>query len=985
MNEVVGSRLLQFGLDDRRAGVEQGAPLAALADGLEAELAPLLEHELPIPERKARMTRAGGRCPVHGDFLEFDPFSPHSHHCARCGRDYASLAHDDWWAMGAQLWTVERAVHGAALFLLRGDERYAALSARILESLADRYRSWPNVDNVLGPSRPFFSTYLESIWLLNACHALDLLQTAEAPRVERLTRHVLRNLVAPSSELIAGFHEGMSNRQVWNEVAVLSALTLMDAEVDLLRRLDSEDGLLGLMSKGLLADGAWYEGENYHLFAHRGLWYGVEMLRARERDHGEALLPEELDARYGEGFVTPFFGVLPDDTFPARRDSKYGVSMRQWRFAEWCELGYAHTGDARLGGILARMYDGRLPQHGGIAAASGAHSGERSRSTADAERNGPPAMLSRASLSWRALLMADVEPPATGTWEQVSACLPEQGLAVIRRDGARTYVALEGGHTGGDHGHPDRLSVTLQSGAARWLDDPGTGSYVERELHWYRSTLAHGAPLFDGASQDRRPAELLAFEDRGGAGWMSKRVADIAPGVDATRTLVVCDGYLVDVLEWNANGERELTLPIAGDASLLAQGTTWQRTTVAGAGGLEDGFDFVSDAEKITVRSNDAIVLDAMAGVAPEASRNARLWYACSTPSADDVSVFRATVPGTPGHSSTRRHWLTVRGKAGRVVGVWSWPAPDSNELPLSEVTVDAAGEPFVTVVTRDGTRAVHTRVPHGWHIELEAGGARSSIDLERVVPQVAASDADEVEELESDEHTGDEEPETLFADYEVPLVDESLLPEPVGSDPGGMIEDALLLPLGAMHYLGTEESFSDAGEPTATVQLARTETHLIADIEAATGPIVAPEPDGNGVLQNDLDNERADVNADGVQWYIGRTDAKRWAAGGLLVPVSTRGDSERPRAHSLVADGAIECDATWRETSDGWAMRLVWRLDALPVDADGCVAFDLIVNERPPERERRRGQLVLSGGGGFSYLRGDRHDPARSLVVAVT
>ena len=31
-------------------------------------------------------------------------------------------------------------------------------------------------DNVLGPSRPFFSTYLESIWLLQLCVALDMLE-----------------------------------------------------------------------------------------------------------------------------------------------------------------------------------------------------------------------------------------------------------------------------------------------------------------------------------------------------------------------------------------------------------------------------------------------------------------------------------------------------------------------------------------------------------------------------------------------------------------------------------------------------------------------------------------------------------------------------------------------------------------------------------------------------------------------------------------
>jgi hypothetical protein len=48
-------------------------------------------------------------------------------------------------------------------------------------------------------------------------------------------------------------------------------------------------------------------------------------------------------------------------------------------------------------------------------------------------------------------------------------------------------------------------------------------------------------------------------------------------------------------------------------------------------------------------------------------------------------------------------------------------------------------------------------------------------------------------------------------------------------------------------------------------------------------------------------------------------------------------------------------------------------------------VAFDVVVNERPAHRERRRGQLVLSGGGGFGYLRGDRHAPAAPLGLKVT
>src|SRR5205085_2959362 len=111
--------------------------------------------------------------------------------------------------------------------------------------------------------------------------------------------------------------------------------------------------------------------------------------------------------------------------------------------------------------------------------------------------------------------------PAVESRPTPSALLDAQGIAVFRRDRARVYAALDYGHSGGGHGHPDRLNLLLADGDVRWLDDPGTGSYVDPSLHWYRSTLAHTAPLIDGRSQPVVDGRLLAFEDRGEVGWIS--------------------------------------------------------------------------------------------------------------------------------------------------------------------------------------------------------------------------------------------------------------------------------------------------------------------------------------------------------------------------------------------------------------------------------------------------------------------------------
>jgi len=58
------------------------------------------------------------------------------------------------------------------------EPRGIQFATSVLEACAEKYLSYPNVDNALGPTRPFFSTYLESIWLLQLCVALDLIENS---------------------------------------------------------------------------------------------------------------------------------------------------------------------------------------------------------------------------------------------------------------------------------------------------------------------------------------------------------------------------------------------------------------------------------------------------------------------------------------------------------------------------------------------------------------------------------------------------------------------------------------------------------------------------------------------------------------------------------------------------------------------------------------------------------------------------------------
>src|SRR6185503_2510727 len=126
--------------------------------------------------------------------LGFDPWSPHEHRCPTCGAVHQGDLHHRAWVTSYQLCLAERGLHAALFHLLDGDARHATFARDLLRQYAERYLDYPNSDNVLGPTRLFFSTYLESIWLLQICIAADLMEA----RNPSLAARVRDRIVEPS-------------------------------------------------------------------------------------------------------------------------------------------------------------------------------------------------------------------------------------------------------------------------------------------------------------------------------------------------------------------------------------------------------------------------------------------------------------------------------------------------------------------------------------------------------------------------------------------------------------------------------------------------------------------------------------------------------------------------------------------------------------------------------------------------------------------
>ena len=180
--------------------------------------------------------------------------------------------------------------------------------------------------------------------------------------------------------------------------------------------------------------------------------------------------------------------TVPGGRSPSRKDSRFGVSLAHPAYLECWELGLALLGDRapdELTPWLRALYD--QPR--------------RPAPTYDAylhESGEPPRpKTKRSDLSWWILLFGLPSlPEPAGPYRPESALLNTQGVGILRSGGG--YLSIECGESGGGHGHPDRLHLTVFENGVHWLADPGTGSYLTPDLFWYRSTLAHNAPRLDG-------------------------------------------------------------------------------------------------------------------------------------------------------------------------------------------------------------------------------------------------------------------------------------------------------------------------------------------------------------------------------------------------------------------------------------------------------------------------------------------------------
>lgn len=885
----------------RRAEIESSSDLRRLAGHLLSRLSPILGDDLYFPEQQALLSRDGGVCPEDGSRLAFDPLSPSRHSCPMCNGMFEGDRHHRAWVWRYHIWLSERAIHLALLGNLRHDESLLKRAGEILEGYAARYRDYPNADNVLGPARLFFSTYLESIWLSQLVFAALLVRSAERnDQFATADWSEFDRMVDESADLIGSFNEGWSNRQVWNNVALVGAGLWLSLSSILSSALHGSCGLLSQLVSCVSDEGLWREGENYHFFALRGFLFASEMLR----EHGVDLYGADAPAgRLNDMLVAPLNTALPDLTVPARGDSPYGVSLLQPRFAELWEVGWARTGDARLESVLTDLYasDVAVGEDPGLSEMS------------EQEQNRPAQRLCRDRLGWKALwCMRPTAPNASrDLWQQGATLMPDSGLAVLRT-GAGRYVSIECGGRPGGHGHPDLLHLTLF-----WnrpiLADFGTGSYVSESLFWYRSTLAHNAPGVSGLGQLSRDATCVAFEAEGEWAWC-RSVADglLGEASQVTRTVVVGLSYVLDQVEVTAPDDVVTDLPLH---------------FLSDPGRLPGSRRPVADRSVSSTLARNNIFVEPRPGeklLLSEGPGPPDIWLG-------DGSSLRFLIRRAGGSGVWRQIWLVGDEPPTRI---------ETSSEAVSVVYDDGSVD---RILIRDRECRITDR--HG-RLQVLRGSRERRRPLSR--------------------------PRPTRRGITCPMLSRV----PVVHEWPNVVPGTAVVELGESQYRRSEIEWGAAGEFRARVAV-----FACADELCFAADVVKSQPyfRSSGDPDPALDNEDPDIHSDGLQCYV---DSGGWT-GYLAVP---EGDSKAVRVKAVggAEVGSEGVVGDWEPNDAGYRVLVRIKMPR-PLRAGDRIPVNLIVNEMYPWRGRRAGQLALSGGGGWVYLRGDRESPDAAVIAEVS
>ena len=227
-----------------------------------------------------------------------------------------------------------------------------------------------------------------------------------------------------------------------------------------------------------------------------------------------------------------------------------------------------------------------------------------------------------------------------------------------------SVALLKHGPSGGGHGHPDKLALSLYAAGEPVSPDLGSPGYgVPLHRSWYRQSFSHNTVVLDRCSQPPARAHLVRFErPPGGTDQVLARVrfADGSGDADAdavyagtgmSRAVASAGRYVLDLFM------------VRSPAAHVVQWLFRMRGTLAwvrGTAGAEAAEDAAAGLPHVTVHAGGTA-----AGAASALWHTAAGWVALHLPHEDGGSVEIGDAPFNP---ASERTDLLVRTRRARAV-----------------------------------------------------------------------------------------------------------------------------------------------------------------------------------------------------------------------------------------------------------------------------------------------------------------------------
>jgi hypothetical protein len=499
----------------------------------------------------------------------FDLAQPTAHRCSVGGEIFENNAlYDQAWWRKVNQFLAQGVLSSALLHAASSDpssvvesatSSYLEAARHILLEYASHYPHYAIHGDIPhnSPAKANCQTLDEATWIIPLALAYNVLQ-ADLSQPDQVT--IERDLLATCANFLLDHREQqLHNHQCWISAAIgVLGLVLQNKQL-VATALYERWGLLEQLERGVSPAGLWCEGTlTYHFYAFDAFSSFARLqhpLAQALRTHPALLKMPAVALKL----------LLPDYSFPLLNDTTPPLGLAQVapRYelaAAWFDNVNNNKKNSEYMWLLAQTYN----------------------------RSG----VVRDSLE--ALLYGPAEITATST-SHVPPSLTEDfvaeagGLTILRQSAQRaglSYILLKHNPYGGEHDHADRPGLYFGTANQPHLaSDLGTVPYgLPLHYGFFKHTLTHNTVRLGGENQPA-PAQISSsvqhFPDHTRllclCSWSSAVLNASYAAASIERTVLVADGYLLDVVKVVAPAATRFEYAFHWQAALLAEqlGSIW--------------------------------------------------------------------------------------------------------------------------------------------------------------------------------------------------------------------------------------------------------------------------------------------------------------------------------------------------------------------------------------------------------------------------